>query len=274
MKNTIYQLNTVSGRQMNSYVITTADDRVIVIDGGFREDAENLLTYLRDITGQDIPHVDAWIFSHAHLDHISCFNEIVEKHWDKLTVDHIYYNFPSAQYCAREDRAYDHAIEEFLANLPRFADKIITPYGFDTYDVGEAHIEILYTPNCEIQCNFTNNSTMVFTMTLGGKKILFLGDAGEEEGDRILALYAGTDKLKADYVQMAHHGQSGVKKDFYEAVAPKACLWCTPKWLWDNDAGLGYNTHGWKTIEVQGWMEELGVKEHYILMNGTQIIEL
>ena len=73
---------------------------------------------------------------------------------------------------------------------------------------------------------------------------------------------------------MAHHGQNGVKKDFYETVAPTACLWCTPKWLWDNDAGRGYNTHGWKTIEVQGWMEELGVKEHYVLMNGTQIIEL
>ena len=274
MKNTVYMLNSVTNVQMNSFIITTADGKVIVIDGGFRQDAENMLTYLRNITGQHIPHVDAWFFSHAHLDHISCFNEIVENHWDELTVDHIYYNFPSVQYCAREDRGYDHAVEHFNANLPRFADKVITVYGFDTYDIGDAHIDILYSPNSEIQCNFVNNSTAVFKLTLGGKSIMFLGDAGVEEGQRMMALYAGTDTLKADFVQMAHHGQNGVEKDVYAAIAPTACLWCTPDWLWNNDAGHGYNTHIWKTIEVQGWMQELGVKDHYIMMNGTQVIEL
>lgn len=274
MKNAIYQLNSVTNVQMNSYIITTADGHILLVDGGFREDAENLLTYLKDITGQDIPHVDAWFMSHAHRDHISCFNEIVEKHWDELRVDHVYFNFPSVQYCAREGQGYDRAIEEFMQNLPRFADKAVIVYGFDTYDFGEAHIDILYSPNSEIQCNWVNNSSVVFMLTLGGKKVLFTGDAGIEEGDRILALYRGTDTLKADYVQMAHHGQNGVEKRFYEAVAPTGCLWCTPDWLWNNDAGLGYNTHGWKTIEVQGWMDELGVKEHYIMMNGTQVIEL
>ncbi len=276
MKNTLYQLNTVTGTQMNSYIVTTADGKVIVIDGGFRQDADNLLTYLRNITGEPLPHVDAWIFSHAHMDHISCFNEIAEKHWDKLTVGKVMYNFPSTQYCAREMQwgGYDSAIAEFTANLPIFADRVQTIYGFDEYDIGEAHIDVLYSPNCEIQCNYINNSSVIFMLTLGSKKILFTGDAGVEEGDKCLSLYEGTDKLKADYVQMAHHGQNGVEKRFYEAVAPVGCLWPTPKWLWENDAGKGYNTHGWKTIEVQGWMEELGVKEHYIMMNGTQVIEL
>ncbi len=276
MKNTLYQLNSVTGTQMNSYIITTADGKVIVIDGGFNQDAENMLDYLRKLTGEALPHVDAWIFSHAHCDHISCFLEIAEKHWDKLTVGKIYYNFPSIQYCARESAwgGYDAVIERFMKDLPIFADRVVTMYGFDEYDIGEAHIDVLYSPNCEIQSNFINNSSVVFMLTLGGKRVLFTGDAGVEEGDKCLALYAGTDKLKADYVQMAHHGQNGVEKRFYEAVAPTGCLWPTPKWLWDNDAGKGYNTHGWKTIIVQGWMEELGVKEHYILMNGTQVVEL
>ena len=110
-------------------------------------------------------------------------------------------------------------------------------------------------------------------MTLGGKKTLWLGDAGEEEGDRILALCGDPSALKADYVQMAHHGQCGVKKDFYKAVSPMGCFWNTPKWLWENDAGLGYNTHGWRTIEVQGWMAEIGAVEHYVMMNGDQSVE-
>ncbi len=276
MKNTLYQLNSVTNTQMNSYIITTEGGKVIVIDGGFRQDAENMLAYLRELTGETLPHVDAWILSHAHLDHISCFNEIAEKHWDKLTVGQVMYNFPSVQYCARENewRGYDHAIEDFVRNRPIFADRIVTVYGGDQYDIGEAHIEVLYSPNCEIQNNYINNSSIIFKLTLGGKRILFTGDAGVEEGEKCLAFYAGTDKLRADYIQMAHHGQNGVDRPFYEAVSPIGCLWPTPDWLWNNDAGKGYNTHVWKTIVVQGWMDELGVREHYVMMNGTQVIEL
>ena len=161
-----------------------------------------------------------------------------------------------------------------MVNRARFADLVTTVYGYDAYDIGEAHIDVLYSPNCEIQCNFVNNSSIILMLILGGKKTLFLGDAGIEEGERLLALYGENGGLKADYVQMAHHGQNGVEKDVYAAIAPTACLWCTPDWLWNNDAGLGYNTHCFKTVEVQGWMADLGVQQHYIMMNGTQIIDL
>lgn len=274
MKNTIYMINSVTGTQMNSFVITTADGKIIVIDGGFDQDAENMINYLKDLTGQAIPHVDAWILSHPHQDHISCFLQIMETMPDAVDVAQLCFNFPSAQYIDREQQWVDPCLPRFYQDLPKFADKILIVSLGDTLDVGEAHFDCLYSPNPELTMNVANNASLVLMLTLAGKKTLFLGDAGVEEGDRMLALYAGTDKLKADFVQMAHHGQNGVEKRFYEAVAPTACLWCTPKWLWDNDAGKGYNTHGWKTIEVQGWMADLGVREHYIMMNGTQIIEL
>ena len=126
----------------------------------------------------------------------------------------------------------------------------------------------------DLNAGIINNTSVVFMLTLGGKKMLFLGDAEPEEGARLLALYKGTDKLKADYVQMAHHGQGGVERDVYEEISPTACFWCTPDWLWNNDAGGGFNTHTWKTVIVRGWMEELGVKEHYVLMDGTQKVEI
>lgn len=272
MKNTIAQLKTVNGGQMNSYVVTTADGAVIVIDGGYRCDAEYLLSYLRDVTGETVPHVDAWILSHAHGDHIDAFDEIMEKHLDKLTVDKVYYNFPSAQFLCREPQ-YGKCILDFNRLLPVFADKIEIVYRGDEYDIGGAHIEILYTPNGELP-GYINNTSVVFMLTLAGKKMLFLGDAEPAEGERLLALYKGTGKLKADYVQMAHHGQGGVEKDVYEEISPKACFWCAPGWLWDNDAGAGFNTHCFKTVIVRGWMEELGVTEHYVLKDGTQVVEL
>ena len=272
MKNTVYQLNSATGGQMNSYLVTTADGSVIAVDGGYCEDAENFLAHLREITGAEVPHVDAWFLSHAHEDHIDCFNEIVEKYGDRLTVGKIYYNFPSAQFLCRES-GYCKAIMDFNRLLPRFADKIEIVYRGDEYDVGDAHIEILYTPNGELP-GYINNTSVVFMLTLGGKRMLFLGDAEPAEGDRLLALYKGTGKLKADYVQMAHHGQGGVEREVYEEIAPTACFWCAPDWLWNNDGGRGFNTHDFKTVIVRGWMEELGVKEHYVLMDGTQKVEM
>ena len=81
--------------------------------------------------------------------------------------------------------------------------------------------------------------------------------------------------IKADYVQMAHHGQNGVGREVYEAIMPSACFWCTPTWLWDNMGENGYDTGRFKTVIVRGWMSELGcVKHHYIMTNGTQTITI
>ena len=142
MKNTIYQVGSVTGGQMNSYIITTSDEKIIVVDGGYRNDAENLLAHLREVSGCEIPHVDAWFMTHAHGDHIEAFDEIVEQHWDRLTVGKIYYNFPSVQYLCREP-GYGRCILDFNRLLPRFADKIEIVYQGDEYDVGAAHFDIL-----------------------------------------------------------------------------------------------------------------------------------
>ena len=80
--------------------------------------------------------------------------------------------------------------------------------------------------------------------------------------------------LKADICQMAHHGQNGCDRAFYEAVSPEICLWCTPLWLWNNDRGKGFNTHIWKTVTVRGWMDEIGVKTNLKICDGTQVLEL
>lgn len=274
MENKIIMLNSVTNVQMNSFIITTADGRIIVMDGGFDQDAENLLSWLKKLTGQEIPHVDAWFFSHPHLDHISAFIRIMETCPEAVEIDKIYYNFPSLQFLACEEPNEITPVR-FYRIMPTFADKVVIISAGDEYDVGEAHFEVLCSPSPEFNHNVFNNASCILMMTLGGKKTLFLGDAGVEEGEKTLRMYKDhPEKLKADYVQMAHHGQNGVERNFYEAVAPTGCLWCTPKWLWDNDAGKGFNTHIFKTVTVRGWMQELGVREHYIMMNGVQIIDL
>ena len=272
MKNRIYMLTSESNRQMNSFIVTTEEGGLIVIDGGYDFDAPKLLSKLREISGQAVPHIDAWFFSHAHDDHISAFNKIVEDDRGEVEFDRVYYNFPSLQFFEKYESNEAHALKKFYENLPKFADKICIVYQSDEYEVKGAKFEYLYTADPIYKFNCINNSTSVFRMTLGGKTVLFLGDLGIDAGKKLLSMQG--DNLKSDMVQMAHHGQDGVDFDVYQAIAPTECIWCTPDWLWNNDAGLGYNTHVFKTIEVRGWMEQLGVKKNYVAKDGDQIIEL
>lgn len=272
MKNSLTMLASVGHGQMNSFIITTADNKVILIDGGYRTDAEKLLSELKRITGSETPHIDAWFLSHPHLDHIGAFNEIIENHFDEISFESIYFSFPSVQFVEKTEPKERKDIADFYADLPKFADRICVVTEGDTYEVGGARFDILYSPDPSFKKNAVNNAGIVFRMTLGGKTFMFLGDAGVEAGEKLLKLHGNS--LKSDYCQMAHHGQNGVDRPVYEAICPDVCLWCTPLWLWNNDAGKGYNTHSWKTVIVRGWMDEIGVKEHYVAKDGDAFIEL
>lgn len=45
----------------------------------------------------------------------------------------------------------------------------------------------------------------------------------EAQGDVLRQTDAS--KLRCDIVQMAHHGQDGVDRSFYELIRPKVCLY-------------------------------------------------
>lgn len=277
MKNAIHMLNNSNNQvihpgQMNSFIVETEMGELIVIDGGYRGECEHLLSRLKDISGKSNPRVAGWFLSHAHHDHIECFMEMVNKYSENIEIEHVYYNFPSTQFIEKNDPHFTDTIREFYELLPRFADFAVIVSEGDRYEIGGAVFEILYSPNPAWINNAVNNSSIVIRLTLGGQKILFLGDLGEEAGKQLLDKYG--IQLKSDYCQMAHHGQAGVSQSVYQAIAPSYCMWCTPLWLWDNDAGEGYNTSVYKTVEVRKWMEEIGVKKHYVMKDGDQTIDL
>ena len=105
----------------------------------------------------------------------------------------------------------------------------------------------------------------------GLRSVLFLGDLGPEGGRDLLQTCA--DKLPSDVVQMSHHGHSGVTKEVYEKIAPRVCLWCAPDWLWEEE-DVEFEPELWGTKHQRKWMEELGVREHYVTKDGTQEIPL
>ena len=99
------------------------------------------------------------------------------------------FNFPSVQFVAGEVRDAKEPLERFYRNLPKFAGKIVVCSGGDRYDFGEAHFDILCTADCALNVNVCNNSCLVFKLSLGEKTALFLADCGEEEGDKLRAMW-------------------------------------------------------------------------------------
>lgn len=269
----LYQYYSKSDIQMMGYIIVTDEKKVILIDGGYRSDAEDFLSIAREAAGTEKLTIDAWFLTHGHCDHVDLFFETVENHWDEVEIKKIYCNFPSVQYFKNYEKWLKNiSVEKFYELMPKFADRVnVVSFG-DCYEIGSATVDILYTCDDSITENIGNNSSIVFSVKINGKRIMFLADLGVEGGEKLLRIHGNS--LKSDICQMAHHGQRGVEKDVYEAIRPEICFWDAPEWLWNNDNGDGFDTFQFETVKVRGWMEELGVKKNIVAKDGTQMLEL
>lgn len=261
-------LKNTTNSQMMSYVITTKDKSVIVVDGGLGEDA----AHLKEIIKSRGSHVHAWFITHPHSDHVEALVNIINEGLDGITIDKIYYNFPEMDFYQRNEpyRAdmVRRAIEAF-ETLPS-STLSITKKG-DVIELPGVKITILNNPYLFAH-NAINNSSIVFRVDMGTKRILFLGDLGKEGGESLLS-EVDANELKADYVQMAHHGQYGVDRPVYEIINPSVAMWNAPEWLYNNDNGTGVGSGSWLTLEVRKWMEEIGVKENFVMKDGDQYIK-
>lgn len=255
-----------SGTAQNlSVLIKTEHGRLIVIDGGWREDAGALAERIRENGGT----VAAWFLTHPHADHAGALAALLEDPSSGIVVEKIYCSLAEPEWYqnrAPEDPGMaDQLLKDFLTFPEGTADTGIGKG--DRFQIDDAAIEVM-NDRGDFKEDPVNNSCIVYKFQLQGQSILFLGDLGYQAGEALLK-DQGSAGLRADVVQMAHHGQGGVGRDIYEAISPRICLWPTPQWLWDNDSGGGRGTGPWSTLETRRWMEELGVKEHKCTKDGV-----
>ena len=262
-QNAIHMLRSVTDTIGDSFIITTEDGKVIVVDGGHRTETDYFVEYLKAVTGKRRPHIDAWFLSHAHDDHCEVFLDVVE-HRREVTFDKVYADFPQADFYENIDDWAFTVLTDYYRLLPTFADKAARLREGDVISVGTAQFTIFYTFNPA--WNNCNEGSTIMRMDLGGTSVMFTGDAGENAGDYVVEKYADSGMLHCDYCKMAHHGQDGVGKNFYEAVAPEVCLWSTPTWVYNNTNG------NLRTFETRAWVEELGVQEEYKSFEGSAVI--
>lgn len=251
-----------SPQQQMSYVIETGNGSLIVIDGGVKGDADYLLEYLKKIGGNS-PKIAAWFISHAHDDHYGALKELLETNRapkiEKLILK--FFNDSPTVEGELLDLFKKH-------NLPLYEPKV-----GEEIKIDNVVFKNIWQVGDHITYNRANNSSLVWRMEACGQSVLFLGDLGVEGGNDVMEK-VDASLIRADIVQMAHHGQHGVTKQFYTIVSPKACLWPTPHWLWDNDFGEGFNTQIFITVETRQWMQDLNVKHHIVAKDGTQVLTL
>ncbi len=260
---TMWQLNTQCNQIGNTYVFVTDKGRVIVMDGGHQEDEY----YLRGFLAMLGNKVDTWFISHPHIDHMGSLLGIL-KAPRGITIRRIIHSrfndalIEGESYCVESCR-------DFYAELDKAKDiEIInlTRPGLEE-SIDGFNYKILGVANPELMMNTYNNSSVIIRVWDKRKSLVFLGDAGIECGNKVLnSPYRPL--LDCDYLQMAHHGQNGCDEHFYKTINFRACLWSTPQWVWENNAGKGINTHHLKTFDTRRWMDEKGIKEHHVSWMG------
>lgn len=255
----MWQLDSFFEEVQMGYIIRTDDGKIIVVDGGGKRTAPILEGYLKQLGN----HVHTWILTHPHADHIGAFMEVVDT--GNIKIDRILHAAIDLDWVRQNESDAFELVQRYMnilrdSGIPVFDVELLTKISLGK----GVEMTTIGVKNEEIRMNAINNSSLVFKVTGKSKSILFTGDLGTEGGNKILN-ETDTPMLKADYIQMAHHGQRGVTKSFYEAVGAQYALWPTPKWLWENSIdGKKSNTGSFKTLEVRDWMNSLGIKKNYV----------
>jgi len=279
----IYQAPNTTTTQMMSYLITTPNNKLIVIDGGLREDANYLIDKIHELGLV----VSIWIITHMHYDHYGAFVEILERpNRENIVIEKLCYNFPPFKWVNMAEPRFYEKNKALYELLPQFKSITQILKEKDKCNIDGLVIDILKVPD-DYEDYYppygtgspVNDTSIAFKILFpNGKSALFLGDLGFGAGQKLAKKYK--EELKSDIVQMAHHGQNGAGEDLYKYVKPTICMWCAPMWLYDNNIGLfdknavnKFNSHHFKTVIVRGWMDKLNVKMHAVEGKGLAIIK-
>lgn len=277
----LYQLAPEQNSLMQSYVIKTAKNKLIVIDGGIDGEGLHANPYLpsalRSIAGVDEGEyfeVEAWFLTHAHEDHFYELAKMLKEYNSESNykINHFYFDFP--------DVYLSKLIGELQAGLDNYASinnievkknsfyddlngSVVNTNSIENglkFEIDNVCIEVLQTW-ADSDGADTNSNSQVLRFWVDGQSVLFLGDLGSAGEERLLS-GKYKDDLKSDIVQMAHHGQRGASETAYKSIDAKVHLWPTPIWVWYN------GDKSYQIDEVREWLYD----ETFYDANATNIV--
>lgn len=236
-------------RDINSsfYTISNPKQGLIVVDGGWVEDAD----YVREIIASLGNKVDAWILTHPHQDHIGAFNAIYPDTQD-IDIGDIYTVDMAAPDVCKKRASWDSidTYNDFLslnvANLKYVhSGDVLNICGLE-FDIFSAYDDYVK----ELSKDYLNDGSMMFKVKGPSQSFLFCADVGHAVSDYLLDKWG--DELKADYLQMGHHGFGGLEDSFYKKVQPQIAFFDAPDWLMYDETGKYDNPENASLMESMG----------------------
>lgn len=189
--------------------------------------------------GLDKIVIAGWFFGHPHWDHIGGFIPFGDLFEEKvadgtLTVEKVIFNWPNQETLQQmiypEGQKMSHYIELIQASAAKLGADEVEAHTGQTFYIRDAVIDVLCT--WEEQTEWSDswvsinegNSGTVYSLELGGERIMMLSDCGVSSKDTMLDLYSA-EFLKSDVLQVAHHGYNAFTKPLNDLVDPDMVLW-------------------------------------------------
>lgn len=245
---------------MGGMIFKSKSGKIAVIDGGRAPDTDRFIRILQRISGREVPHVDAWLFSHLHCDHYGVYYSLCsdEKYRGKVTVGRFYCDLLSEEFYtvfSKEKVKNADIIRSAMIspNAPTGAEVCVVKKG-DVITVDEIEFEVIHVPDLAMaEFMNMNDSSVVYKMTYDGEQtMMLLGDAEWVCSNDLTQNCA--DKLKSDIVQVGHHGCGNVSGECYEMIDADAYIWPVGEKFWYSDCGEGLNTHNTGVIRSRAYM--------------------
>ena len=227
----------VSGAAENGmgYLVKLPNNKFIVIDAGFAYDsggggnsAAFVIKTMKKMLGtSEKPVVAAWFITHIHTDHAGGFMGVANGHANEVIIEKLVYNQPSdAQMNAVSNMSgrknwVPNAINK-LKSAGSLKEVVKAHPGMQLHFTGLT-ITILGTIDVIEDSSHTkmkngNDSSLVALFDMNGGKVLICGDSEPQESKIIRDIYGGMNNsnspLKADFIQVAHHGYGNTNTDY------------------------------------------------------------
>ncbi len=190
------------------YVYKLSDGSAVIIDGGHVSNVDNVYRTLEKMEiakdAKDKYRITAWVLTHGHADHYGAFMAFAERYGSMADVAYVVYSFPTD----------GRVLSPSDCNVPMFAEYVrtyypravhVTPHAGLAYHFDNLTLWMLYSPEHLENIDYTNDTSLVFVVELGGARVLHTGDAGERVAELLLASYDKSAFL-ADAMQITHHG--------------------------------------------------------------------
>lgn len=215
-------------------MIKTPNNKTIMIDGGLQQMLDNSAALVSGAGTGELANiktwlathannqVDTWILTHPHNDHSRVPAAVM--HEGQVSIGRVYgVEYPKALHDERvgDESALQSAFVFDAYNLMKTQGKYTEISSGLSVSIDGVNIEFLNAYNAGLWRQ--NDSSAVMRLTFDGsdKVLLLLVDIQEAGAELLMQRFPG--KLKADVVQMAHHGMDPLTS-LYNQIAPSINL--------------------------------------------------